>query len=411
MAFTFVQTHGRSQCREPRDRRMQRVARSRKDTSMLDRREFLIAAGLTACAPRAVTRPRQPTWPPFPNTIAIDGAAALDIVLWDPDEKSPPDYVQRDLAAAHACGLTAVITTVAPQGKFWLNDAAFEKTKTDIAAAKARIAAHPDDVMLIASAADLVTAHTSHKLGVIFTFQGTEPLGEDIDRIPLFHDMGVRVIQLTHNRRNIVGDGATEPGNAGLSKYGHEVVARLEAAKIVVDLAHGSQRTIAEGIAAAKRPLLISHTGCRALADLPRNTNDAELRALANKGGVAGMIFWPYLRTDTQPMAIDLIRHIEHAIDVAGEDHVGIGSDTSVAPVDRSGSFEKDNREMVAGMIGDGIFEKGRPADLYMFIPDLNVANRYEQLATMLAARGHSDARIAKILGENVARVLREIWG
>ena len=390
---------------------MQRVAWSSNIRSMLDRRELLIAAGLTACAPRAVTRPRAPTWPPYADTIAIDAAAALDIVLWDPDEKSPPDYIPRNVAAAHACGLTAVITTVAPQGQFWLNDAAFEKTKTDIAACKARIATFPDDVMLITSAADLDAAHRAHKLGVIMTFQGTEPLGEDIERIPLFHDMGVRVIQLTHNRRNIVGDGATEPGNAGLSKYGHEVIARLEATKIVVDVAHGSQRTIAEAIAAAKRPLLISHTGCRALSDLPRCTPDAELRALADRGGVAGMIFWPYLRTDTQPMAIDLIHHIEHAIDVAGEDHVGLGSDTSIMPTDRTPQFEKENREMVAGMVADGIFEKGRPADLYMFIPDLDVANRYEQLATMLAARGHGDARIAKILGGNFARVLREIWG
>ncbi len=380
---------------------------------MLGRRELLIGAGATAlaaCTPTPAQRPRLPTWPPFAGTTAIDGAAAVDIVLWDPDDKTPPDYIEKGLAAARACGLTAVITTVAPQGRFWLNDAAFEKTKTDMAAAKARIAAHPDELMWVGSAADLDTAHRSHKLGVIFTFQGTEPLGEDLDRVALFKDLGVRVIQLTHNRRNIVGDGATEPGNAGLSNYGHKVVEQLEASKIVVDLAHGAQRTIAEGIAAAKRPLLISHTGCRALSDLPRNTGDAELRALADKGGVAGMIFWPYLRRDTQPMAIDLIRHIEHAIDVAGEDHVGLGSDTGVTPIDRSGSFEKDNREQVAAMVGDGIFEKGRPPDLYMFIPDLNVANRYEVIATMLAARGHSDARIAKVLGGNFARVLREIW-
>jgi len=237
-------------------------------------------------------------------------------------------------------------------------------------------------------------------------------LGEDIDRVPLFHDMGVRVIQLTHNRRNIVGDGATEPGNAGLSKYGHEVVARLEAAKIVVDLAHGSQRTIAEGIAAAKRPLLISHTGCRALADLPRNTNDAELRALADKGGVAGMIFWPYLRTDTQPMAIDVIRHIEHAIDVCGEDHVGVGTDGSLASTERTPEFEKQNLESMRQTAADGIFGPGRKAEgLYYFIPDLNAPNRFDLLAAKLSARGHSDARIEKILGGNFSRVFAEVWG
>jgi membrane dipeptidase len=178
----------------------------------------------------------------------------------------------------------------------------------------------------------------------------------------------------------------------------------------VVDLAHGAQRTIAEGIAASKAPMLISHTGCRALADLPRNTGDAELRAMAERGGVAGIIFWPYLRTDTQPMAIDVIRHIEHAIDVCGEDHVGIGTDGGIAPIERTPQFEKDNREVIKAMVEDGIFAKGRP-DLYTFIPDLNVANRFEVLAGMLSRRGHADARIAKILGGNFARVLGEVWG
>ena len=202
-----------------------------------------------------------------------------------------------------------------------------------------------------------------------------------------------------------------EPGNAGLSNYGHQVVEALEENRIVVDLAHGAARTISEGIAACKKPMLISHTGCRALSDLPRNVYDSELRAMADRGGVAGIIFWPYLRKDTQPMAIDVIRHIEHAIDVCGEDHVGIGTDDGVAPVDRTPEFEKQNREFMKGMVEDGIFEKGRPEDLYIFIPDLNMANRFDVLAAMLSQRGHSDARIAKILGGNFARVMGEIWG
>src|SRR6185295_5872868 len=171
---------------------------------------------------------------------------------------------------------------------FWLNDAAFEKTKRDLATWTARIAEHPDVLLRVDGAADLETARRDHRLGIVFTFQGTESLGEDSDRIPLFRQLGVRVMQLTHNRRNLVGDGCMEPSAAGLSKFGHEVVAGLNAARIVVDLAHGAQRTIRDGIAASKAPMLISHTGCRALSDLPRCTPDAELRAMADKGGVAG---------------------------------------------------------------------------------------------------------------------------
>ena len=378
---------------------------------MPTRREVLaggvgLAVGTLAASARALDA-SVPAWPPYPRTLAIDGASGLNLGFM---EKGDP-AIPAELAAARACGLCATLLTVAPAGPFWLSDAAFEAVKAKIDKWQAIIAAYPDALTLIRDGADLARAHRERRLGMIFGFQGTESLGEDLERIPMFRERGVRVIQLTHNRRNLVGDGAMEPGNAGLSNYGHQVVERLNAAKMVVDLAHGSQRTLREGIAASKAPVLISHTGCRALADLPRNTGDAELRAMADRGGVAGIIFWPYLRTDTQPMASDLVRHIEHAIDVCGEDHVGLGSDTAVTPVVRDAAFEKDNREAVADMVAQGVFEKGRPADLYMFIPDLNRVDRYAVLAGMLSARGHSDARIAKILGGNFARVMTEVWG
>ena len=384
---------------------------------MFRRRDFLSAtgvAGLGACAQGrpALGSPAAPRrWRPYRDALVMDAAGGLNLFFSEQlDPKTVVKLVADELAQARASGLTAVVTTVAPSGQFWLNDAAFEKTKAQLASFKAKIAAHPDALLLVGSAADLDRARREKRLGVIFTFQGTESLGEDADRIPLFRKLGVRVIQLTHNRRNLVGDGCMEPGNAGLSNYGHEVVARLNGEKIVVDLAHGAQRTIREGIAASKAPVLISHTGCRALADLPRNTADAELRAMADRGGVAGIIFWPYLRVDTQPMAIDVVRHIEHAIKVCGEDHVGLGTDASVGPVDRTAEFEKGNREFVTDLVEQGIFARGRPRDLYMFIPDLNTANRFEVLAAMLSARGHGDARIAKILGGNFARVMREVW-
>jgi membrane dipeptidase len=385
---------------------------------MATRREVLAAAGglaigglfgtpASAADARGSDGATPVHWAPYADTIAIDGASGTNLVFLDKGDPA----VATELAAARGCGLTATVLTVAPQGRFWLDDAAFERTKATIDKQLAVIAAYPDTLTLIRTGADLARAHRERKLGMVFTFQGTEPLGEDVERIPMFRARGVRVIQLTHNRRNLVGDGALEPGNAGLSRYGHEVVERLNAEKIVVDLAHGAQRTIREGILASKAPPLISHTGCRALADLTRNTTDAELRLLADRGGVAGMIFWPYLRTDTQPMAGDLIRHIEHAVNVCGEDHVGIGSDTPVAPMPRDAAFEKDNRAMIADMVQQGVFEKGRPADLYTFLPDLNRVDRYQVIGAMLAARGHPDTRIGKILGGNFARVMSEVWG
>jgi membrane dipeptidase len=364
------------------------------------------SAVFAVVAPRGRAQPT-PAWPPYRDAIAIDGAGGVGLIWFEDDAAA----TRAELEAVRASGMTAVVLTLAPSGKFWMDDAAFEKTRATMDRWQAIAARHPEHLLIVRETADLASARDAGKLGLIYTFQGAEPLGEDIERLPMFRERGLRVLQLTHNRRNLVGDGCMEPGNAGLSNFGREVVARANTEKIVVDLAHGSARTMREGIAASRAPALISHTGCRALADLPRNTDDATLRALADKGGVAGIIFWPYLRTDTQPMAEDVIRHIEHAVNVCGEDHVGIGTDTGIAPIERTPQFEKDNREWVAYAVEDGVFERGRPPDLYTFIPDLNTADRFDTLAALLSKRGHSDARIAKILGGNFARVFAEVWG
>lgn len=378
---------------------------------MLTRREFLIKSSLIAAGtkilPRVFGETSAEQWPPYHRSLAIDAQGGCGVFYLQDNDPALPGELQ----AIRDSGLTGLIVSPAPQGRFWLNDAAFERSKQALADWKSRVEAHRDVFLHVQTAADLERAHTEHRLGIIFTFQGTEPLGEDSDRIPMFREMGLRVMQLTHNRRNLVGDGCMESGNAGLSNYGRQVVERLNAEKLVIDLSHASARTTKEAVQASVAPMLIGHTGCRALADLPRNVGDVELHALADKGGVAGIIFWPYLRVDTQPMAVDVIRHLEHAINVCGEDHVGIGTDGEVAPVKRSPEWERENREWVRGSKQDGIFAATRPDDLYTFIPDLNVANRFEILAARLSKRGHSDARIEKILGRNFARVTREVWG
>jgi membrane dipeptidase len=386
----------------------------------MNRREFVAAgsAGVLAAAlqPRAAAAAsskatfnppldRSLRWPPYEKAISIDGLGGLGRL----SGSGAPPFSEAELGDARESGLTAVRLSLAPQGAFWFDDAAFRRTLDAISEWDQQIIARPDVFSLVLKGADLPRAQRERKLGIIYGFQETSPLGEDLTRIELFHKRGVRVIQLTHNRRNLVGDGCMEPGNAGLSNFGHKVIEALEQHKVVVDLAHAGRRTTSEAIAKAQRPLLIGHTGCAALSDLPRCVTDESLRAMADKGGVAGIILWPYLRKDTQPMAIDVIRHIEHAINVCGEDHVGIGTDATLSAIERTPEFEKQNREMIADMVEQGIFDRGRPPDLYTFIPDLNHVRRFEMLGASLSARGHPDARIAKVLGGNFARVMGEI--
>ena len=345
-------------------------------------------------------------WPPYRQMLAIDGEGGFNLLYAETEAA-----LEEDIAAVLESGLAAALYTVMPNGS-WFGENAFTTMKGELRKCASRIDAHSEALKLVESAADLESARRERRFGVILRFQNSAPIADDPGRIAEFKRLGVRVIQLTHNQRNLVGDGFMEDGNAGLSAYGQAVVAELNAQKILVDLAHGSQRTIADGIRASAAPVLISHTGCRALADLPRNTGDAELRAMAEKGGVAGIIFWPYLTVSGQPMAIDVIRHIEHAIKVCGEDHVGIGTDGGIPAVERTPDFERQNRAIIKDIVEGGYIGDGpRPENLYLFIPDLNVANRFEVLAGLLSARGHSDARIAKILGGNFARVMGEVWG
>jgi membrane dipeptidase len=345
-------------------------------------------------------------WPPYADTIAVDGLGGLGRV-----EGTPGQLNALELADARASGLTGIRLSLAPEGAFWFGDAAYQLTLSRISEWDRHLIAQPETLTQILTGTDFARAKRERRVGVIYGFQETSPLGEDLDRIDVFHGAGVRVVQLTHNRRNLVGDGAMEPGNAGLSNFGHQVIDALNAKRMVVDLAHGGRRTTSEAIAASKIPVVISHTGCAALSDLPRCATDESLRAMADRGGVAGIILWPYLRKEGQPMAIDVIRHIEHAIKVCGEDHVGIGTDASLSAMPTTAEFEAENRKSIDGMFEQGIFEKGRSHELHLYIPDLNDVRRFEIIGALLARRGHSDNRIAKVLGGNFARVMSDIWG
>jgi membrane dipeptidase len=313
----------------------------------------------------------------------------------------------RAVADAKASGITACNLTVSAVGNI---PESFENTVRNIAASEYELAAHPDVLMKVRTATDLRTAKATRRVGLIYGFQDTMPVGTDLTRLDRFSDLGLRVVQLTYNKRNLVGDGCLEPANAGLSEYGRAMVAKINSLNLLVDLSHAGQRTIAEGIAASKAPAAITHTGCRALADLPRNTRDEELRALADKGGVAGIYFMPFLRSSGQPHGEDLIRHIEHAVQVAGEDHVGLGTDGMISAIELTPAFRELHRKDIENRRRMGVSAPGETADVFTFVPEYNGPRKFERLAEDLRRRGHAWARLEKILGGNFARLFAEVW-
>lgn len=313
----------------------------------------------------------------------------------------------RSLADARAAGLSAVNITL---GHVAGGADPFEATVADIAGWDAFIRARPGLLRKVHDAADIDAAQAAGQVGVVYGFQNTEMLGRSADRIALFANLGVRVIQLTYNGRNAVGCGATVPDDSGLSSFGAEVVERLQHERVLVDLSHSSEKSCLDALLLARRPLAITHTGCRAVADHPRNKSDAELRLLAERGGVVGLYFMPYLRLAGQPLAADLIAHLEHALDICGEDHVGLGTDGGTTAIDDMAAY----RAMLAAETelrrSLGIGAPGETPDVCLFLPDLCGPTQFIRLAELLAARGHGEARIHKILGGNFRRLMQEAW-
>jgi len=286
----------------------------------------------------------------------------------------------------------------------------FEATVAKIARWEAEIERHSAALQRVRSVDQLLEAKRTGRLGIIYGFQDTVPVDRDLGRIQLFADLGVKVMQLTYNVRNWVGDGCLEPANGGLSNYGRAFVARMNELGVLVDLSHCGQQTTADGIAASAQPVAISHSGCSAVAPHPRSKRDEELRAMAEGGGVVGIYLMPFLTPGRVPTADDVLTHVEHAIQVCGEDHVGIGSDLSVTPIDGSDDYWAKHREFVARRIANGIAAPAEDPSVLFTVPDLNAPRRMELIADAMAARGHSSERIEKVLGANWVRLFREVW-
>jgi membrane dipeptidase len=368
--------------------------------SLPDRRLFLgLAASAVALPSFATGRD------PLAGRIVINGLGGLS----DPNSRGQDDpFSPRVLAEAHASGLTAVNCTFG-----YVSGAKdpFEESVRDVAEMDALLRRHDRDLLKVLTAADIRRAHAEKKIGIIYGFQNGAMMGSDATRADIFANMGVRVFQLTYNPANQLGDGSMAPENRGLTAFGREVVERLNRNKVMVDLSHSGERTCLDAARLSTRPTSINHTGCRAVTDLPRNKTDAELRAVAEKGGYVGIYFMPFLDISGHARAEHVVAHIDHAVNVCGEDHVGIGTDGSVTQIDDLKKYESALAEEIAQRRAAGISAAGERPDTYPFVIDLRGPEQFRKLAGLLAAKGYTPRRVDKILGGNFLRFAEEIWG
>lgn len=283
----------------------------------------------------------------------------------------------------------------------------FQDTCRLIAEFNNRIAAHADLVRPVRSVADIHAAKREGRVGIIYGFQNTSPIEGDVRFIQLFRDLGVRIIQLTYNAANLVGDGCLEPRNAGLTTFGKAVVKEMNRCGILVDLSHVGHRSTMEAIEVSEMPVAFSHACARGLAASPRNKADEAIKALAAKGGVMGITPLATFVAD-DPRAADLARycdHIDYVANLVGVDHVALGMDfTENMPYD-----------FLVPVAWGGVQRSGvRPSLSPWPIPyarDIDDATKFPNVTRELLRRGYREADVEKVLGGNWLRLFARVWG
>lgn len=341
----------------------------------------------------------------YARAIVIDGLGGFGDPYGTPEEKH---FSARAAAELRESGVTAVHFTVNEVGN---EPGAWDKTIANIATLDQIIADNQDLVMRAGSAADIRAAKAQGRIAIYYGVQDTSLVGTQLDRLAQLKGLGVRIVQLTYNLRNLSGDGSLEPANGGISKLGRATIARIEQEKLLLDLSHGGQRTIAEAIAAATRPMLISHTGCRALNDNPRNVGDAEMKACADKGGVIGIYWMPFLVANSHPTGADLVAHMTRVKSLCGEDHVAIGTDGAIEKTVIDDEARAAQRKFFEDRTKRGIAAPGEGADVFNIVAEWDDHMRFRHLADGLARAGWSSAQIDKALGANLVRLYGDVWG
>jgi len=274
-----------------------------------------------------------------------------------------------------------------------------------------RLIEQDDRLMLVRSADDIEAAKRDGRFGIIYHFQGTEPIEDDLDLIPLYKQLGVGIMQLAYNVKNRVGDGCEERTDAGLSYFGVDLVARLNREKVIVDCSHTGYRTTMEAIERSTAPVVFSHANVKRLVPSMRTIADDQIRAIAETGGLIGAVGFPALVCDDPRPTLDqFIDHIAYIADRVGIDHVALGIDYFAG---QSGVADDTTAERIyASAINSGQWKpESYPPPPYHYPQGIETPQTLHNLTSRLLERGFSPEDARKILGGNWMRVYRTVWG
>ncbi len=327
-----------------------------------------------------------------------------------------------DIPRMRKGGMNAIFFSIWIDGRV-TGPPAVEKALDQIDAVRENVKRYSNDLMLARTAADVRRAHDQGKIAALMGVEGGHMIGNDIRMVPIFADLGVRYMTLSHFYNDEWADSSTDkPAHNGLTDFGKEIVREMNRQGMLVDISHVSDKTFYDALEVSKAPLIASHSSCRALCNHVRDMSDDMIKALAAKGGVIqinyekSFIDQPYkdaydketggvvahlseltknCNNDEACIASEMAKlqqkliaegklphvswerivdHIDHAVQLVGADHVGLGSDF-------------DGADMPDGM---------------------EDCSKLPKITEALLRKGYSDGDIRKILGENTLRILEQ---
>lgn len=316
------------------------------------------------------------------TVIDMLGLLTLDFKKLDTWRTRPSSFHLSDFQRLKDSGITVFHPAVG-----YVEGNIYAESSADITGWDAFIDAYPQYFIRVCSAADVPRAKAEGKLGIIVGQQNSNHF-RTVDDVDAFYKLGQRVSQLTY-RDNALGGGSTDPMETGLTAYGEQVLARMNRLGMAVDISHCGDRTTLDVIGASAKPVLVTHSNCRALMPRsPRCKTDEAIRKLAAQGGVMGVTMERlFVGTGNTVTIENVLGHIDHIVKLVGVEHVGLGSDVDL-----------DGR--------DGALAPRKKNDL----DGLEYSRKIFELTEGLIRRKYSKADIQLILGGNFHRVLTSIW-
>lgn len=289
-------------------------------------------------------------------------------------------------------GVNAIHVTIA----YWENT---QETLANIGDWHLQFQNHSDLIMPVRSAVDIEEAARQNKIGIVFGFQNSSPIEDDLRRVQIFHELGVRIMQLSYNNQSLLATGCFETNDAGITRFGREVIAEMNRVGMVIDMSHSAEQSTLEAIELSARPIAITHANPLFFHDGRRNKSNRVIEALAESGGMLGCSLYPFhLRNGGDCTLSEYCEMIAKTAEMIGIEQIGIGSDLCQNWDYSKLEWMRSGRWTAGTDYGEGsAAEQAWPQQPTWFKDN----GDFKNIAAGLKETGFDDANVARIMGGN----------